>query len=247
MLVRLGTLLPSLLILAMAALAASCGSQEAPTSQPGVPTPTPRQLIQQSSRQMTALNTAKFDLFHEDDGSSQLFPGVELTRVEGDVDMPDRFAVSAEAISLFPRSFVRIDVVVSGDQALMTDFLNREKWNPFPIESLPFNFANLGRTLSDIILSMAALSLVGQESVDGVPSRRIRGTVGSAALAPLVPEAAEGFVLTMDLWIGEKKSLLRRVRIEGQILSTDQQDLVRVLRIRDFDEPVEITLPQHDP
>ena len=66
-------------------------------------------------------------------------------------------------------------------------------------------------------------------------------------MAPLVPEAAEGFVLTMDLWIGEKKSLLRRVRIEGQILSTDQPDLVRVLRIRDFDEPVEITLPQHDP
>ena len=232
------------LLLVAAAVAVSCGSQDTPTAQPGVPTSTPRQLIQQSSRQMAALNTARFELVHKDDGSSQLFPGVELTRIEGEVDMPDRFAVSAEALSLFPRSFIRIDVAVSGDRAMMTDFLNREKWNPFPVESLPFDFANLGSTLSDIILSMDSLSQVGEESVDGVLSRRIRGTVDSATMAALIPAAGEGFVLTLDLWIGERESLLRRVRIEGQILPTDRPDLVRVLSIKDFDRPVEITLPR---
>ena len=240
------------LLLAATAAALSCGSQDAPTPQSGLPatqqagapTSTPRQLIERSSREMAALDTVTFDLIHEDGGSSQLFPGMELTRVEGDVDMPDRFAVSAEAISLFPRSFIPIGVVVSGDRALMTDFLNREKWNPFPVESLPFNFANLGRTLSDIMLSMETPGQVGEESVDGVPSRRIRGTVASTALAVLIPEADEGFVLTMDLWIGKRGALLRQVRIEGQILSTDRPDLVRVLSIRDFDKPVKITFPQ---
>ena len=193
---------------------------------------------------MIALNTVRFELVHEDDGSSQLFPGMELTRVQGEVDMPDQFSVSAEAMSLFPRSFIGIDVAVSGDRALMTDLLNREKWNPLPVESLPFHFANLGGTLSDIILSMEGPSQVGEESVDGVPCRRIRGTVASAALTALIPAAAGGFVLTMDLWVGRGDALLRQVRIEGQILSTDRPDLVRVLRIRDFDKPVRITLPQ---
>lgn len=239
---RSGLLVGCLLLIATA-VALSCGSLTQ-TAQPGLPTSTPRQIIQQSSRQMAALNTARFELVHKDDGSSQLFPGVELTRIEGEVDMPDRFAVSAEALSFFPRSFIRIDVAVSGDQAMMTDFLNREKWNPFPVESLPFDFANLGSTLSAIILSMTGLGQVGAESIDGVPSRRIRGTVDSATMAALVPAAGEGFVLTLDLWIGERESLLRRVRIEGQILTTDRPGLVRILSIKDFDWPVQITLPR---
>ena len=232
----------------MAATALSCGSQEAPAPQSAAPTPTPRQLIEECSREMTALDTVRFELVHEDDGSSQLFPGMVLTRVVGEVDMPDRFAVSAEAMSLFPRSFIGIEVAVSGDRALMTDLLNPEEWNTLPVESLPFDFANLGGTLSDIVLSMddprEAPSEVGEETVDGVPSRHIRGTVGSAALEALIPAAVEGYVLTMDLWIGKERALLRQVRIEGQILSTDQPDLVRVLTIRDFDQPVNITLPQ---
>ncbi|MCE2405763.1 MAG: LppX_LprAFG lipoprotein [Dehalococcoidia bacterium] len=228
----------------MAATALSCGSQEAPAPQSAAPTPTPRQLIEQCSREMTALDTVRFELVHEGDGSSQLFPGMVLTRVVGEVDMPDRFAVSAEAMSLFPRSFIGLDVAVSGDRALMTDFLNPAEWNTLPVESLPFDFANLGGTLSDIILSMEDPREVGEETVDGVPSRHIRGTAGSAALAALIPAAVEGYVLTMELWIGKERALLRQVRIEGQILSTDQPDLVRVLTIRDFDQPVNITLPQ---
>ncbi len=232
------------LLFAVTAAALSCGSQEGPAESVVKPTPTPRELIEQCSREMTALDTVRFELVHEDDGSSQLFPGMVLTRVVGEVDMPDRFAVSAEAMSLFPRSFIGIEVAVSGDRALMTDLLNPEEWNTLPVESLPFDFADLGGTLSDIVLSMEGPSEVGEETVDGVPSRRIRGTVGSAALDTLIPAAVEGHVLNMDLWIGKERPLLRQVRIEGQILSTDQPDLVRVLTIRDFDQPVNIALPQ---
>ena len=236
-------LLLTLLLLAGVTLPLACGSADTPTPQSEAPTLTPQQVVEESGRHMAALNTASFQLVHQDEGSSQLFPGVELLKVQGVVDMPDRFAVAAEAISLFPRSFIPIDVVVSGDRAMMTDFLNREKWNPIPVESLPFDFANLGRTLSDIMLSMEGLTLVAEETVDGVPSWRIRGTVESATLAALVPAAVDGFELTLELWIGQKESLLRRVQIQGQILSTDRPDLVRVLSIWDFDEPVEIALP----
>jgi hypothetical protein len=201
-------------------------------------------VIEESSKRMTALNTARFELIHEAGGSSQLFPGVELQRVKGLVHMPDRFAVEAEAVSLFPRSFIEIDVVVSGDQALMTDLLNRDRWIRLPAQGLPFNFSNLGRTLSDIMLSMDNLSFSGGDTVDGVVSRRLKGSVTSDQLGALVPAADAGFQLAMDLWIGQGEPLLRKVRIQGQILSTDRPELVRVLHIWDFDEPVEIVLPR---
>ena len=193
---------------------------------------------------MVGLDTVRFSLIHEGDGSSQLFPGVGLTRVEGEVDMPDGFAMSAEAVSLFPRSFIDIELVVSGDRALMTDFLNRENWLSLPVETLPFDFADLGRTLGDVMLSMEAPVHVGEESVEGVPCRHISGAVESGRLAALIPGAAEGLPLAADLWIGKDEALLRQVRIQGRILSTDEPDLVRVLTMRDFDRPVEITLPQ---
>ena len=226
---------------------------ETPVAPPGstdtaVPTPTPvpsaRQVIENSSVKMLALNTASFTLEHEDEGSSELFPGVELQLVEGQVNIPDRFKVRAEAVSTFPpRSFFKIDVVVVEDQAVMTDFIIRGKWNPIPTENLPFNFADLGRTLSGIILSLEAPAFNGTEVVDGEQTRRIKGVVPSEALKPLVPASGLDYEVGLELWIDQTNSLLRKARIEGQLLSTDQTDVVRVLTIYDFDEPVEISLP----
>ncbi len=158
--------------------------------------------------------------------------------------MPDRFEVEVGAESIFPRSFVEIDVVVAENQAFMTDFINREKWNSISADSLPFNFADLGRTLADIMLAMEGPVFNGTEAVDGVPARRVRGMIPSEALSVLIPKTAEGFEVGLELWIGEAEGLLRKVRIEGQILASDRIDVVRVLRIFEFDEPVDISLPQ---
>ncbi len=192
---------------------------------------------------MIALETAAFSLEHEEEGSAQLFPGVELLSVKGQVNMPDRFKVNVEAVLAFPRTFLKIDIVVVEDQARMTDFINREKWIEVPVESLPFDFADLGRTLSDIILAMEQPEFRKAQVVDGVPSRHIVGTIPSEGLGALIPAADPGYELGLELWIGEPQGLLRRVRIQGKILSTDDPDVVRVLRIRAFDEPVEISLP----
>ncbi len=207
------------------------------------PTPSPLQILEKSSLRMLALDTASFTLSHEGDGSSQLLPGIQVQLVEGRVDMPDRFSVRVEAVSTFPRSFIEISVVAVGEEAYMTDFINRERLIPIPVGDLPFDFADLGRTLSDIIIAIQAPVVVGTESVEGVASWRIRGPVASEALGTLIPAAGPGYEVTLELWIGRADGLLTRVRIEGQVLSTDAPDLVRVLTIYDFDEPLEISLP----
>ena len=207
------------------------------------PTPTPEQVISLSSERMLELNTAQFTLKHEEEGSSQLFPGVELLLVQGKVRTPDRFEVSAEAMSTFPRSFIPVDVVVVGEQAFMTDFIHPDEWNDVPVGTLPFDFADLGRTLSDVMLSLQGPTFNGIEKVDGEQSWRVKGTLPSERLESLVPAADSGYQLGMELWIGQRQGWLRKVRIEGRILATDSPELIRVLTIYKFDEPVEISLP----
>ena len=59
----------------------------APTQEP-TPTPSPREVIERASNRMMTLNTARFSLVHDGEGSVELFPGVELQQLEGQVDMP---------------------------------------------------------------------------------------------------------------------------------------------------------------
>ena len=192
---------------------------------------------------MLALTTAHFTLEHEGDGSAQLFPGIELKQVTGEVDIPDKFKLRAEVVSAFPRSFFEIDIVVVGDKAFMTDFINSGKWNRWPVQSLPFDFADLGRTLNDIILDLQEPTFVGTEIIDDVPIWHIKGITLSENLDTLVPAAGSGYEVGLELWIGQPQGLLMKVRIRGQILDTDNPGVARVLTIHSFDEPVEILLP----
>ena len=231
----------------------SCGAASTPTPEPEpatvaptrepTPTPSPRDVIERASARMMDLDTARFSLVHEGEGSVQLFPGIELQQLEGQVDMPDRFRLSAEAMSTLFRSFIRIDVVVEGDRAFIRDFIDEDKWNPTPAESLPFDFTDLGSTLSDIMMDLEAPAFTGTEEMDGAPSQRVKGTVPSESLGVLVPGAHSGHRLELELWIGRPEGLLRKVRIEGRIVSTDSPGVVRILTIHSFGEPVEIALP----
>ena len=166
-----------------------------------------------------------------------------MKQVKGQVDMPDKFRINVEAVSSLPRSFVEVDIVAVRDQAYMTDIIHRDKWLLIELSALPFNFADLGRTLSGIVQSLQAPRIDGSDTVNGVPSWRIVGTVSSESLDTLVTAAEEGYRVALEVWIGQPQGLLRKVRIKGQILSTDLPDLVRVLTIHGFDQPVEITIP----
>lgn len=125
----------------------------------------------------------------------------------------------------------------------MTDLINKRKWNPVEPGVLPFNFANLGHTLSDIIDSVRDPHVIDISEMDGITVSRIKGTVPSEGLSPLVPTADPGFEVGLELWIGQERDLLRMVRIEGQVLSRDDPGVVRLLTLYDFDLPVDISLP----
>ena len=111
------------------------------------------------------------------------------------------------------------------------------------MELLPVNFANLGQTLSAILGSIESPSLDGAEALGERPVYLVQGRMDSGDLSRLVPNAAPGFNVMLELWLEQSSGLLRRVVITGQVISTDTVAAVRVLSLDDIDVPVEITPP----
>ena len=179
------TWLGLLLLLMLTVLAGSSSATSTPQT---TPTPGPQQLIGKSAARMVDLDTASFTLSHEDEASTNLFPGVDLNLIEGQVNMPDSFKIQVEAMTSFPlpRSFIQIDAVAAEGRAYMTDILIEGKWNEVTVDSLPFDFSDLGRTLSEIILAMENPHMNGTGKIGGVPTIRVKGTVPSEIMKSLV-------------------------------------------------------------
>jgi hypothetical protein len=237
-----------MLISALAALLVSfvvaCGAEAVATETP-TPTPVvdPRLVLRDAGSNILELQSAAFTLEHQK-GTTALIPGfLEMRKVSGVVDIPDRFKLTVEAESSAPRSFLEIRVVVIEDQAYLSD-PGTGRWSRVPVESLPFSFANLGRSLAGIIEAVDGPVLIGVERLEGRETHRIRGLIKSHGLSSIVPGAGPDFDVELDLWVEQVENLLLQVRISGRVVPTDIPDAVRLLTLDDINVPVDITPPE---
>lgn len=227
-------------LLITAVLALGCGAD--PTSQPER-TLDARVALREAVTELLALETAAFTLEHIS-GSTALIPGfLEMFKVSGVVEIPDRFELTVEAESIQPRSFVEVRVVTIDDLAYMTDIISG-KWLEVEPESLPFTFANFARTLAEIIEAVDSPAVVGTERIGDVETNQIRGQIMSEDLGGLVPRAADGLEVSLDLWLEQSTNMLQQVLISGRVIATDEPDTVRKLTLDDINLPVEISAPK---
>ena len=225
------------------ALATGCGSGvTASPAKPPEQETDPKVALRQAVFEILRLESAAFTLEHLR-GTTALIPGfLEMNKVSGVVDIPDRFRLKVQAESLFPPAFVEINIVVIEDRAFMTD-PGTGRWSEQAPESLPINLSNLGRTLANIIEAVEAPTLLGSEELKGYDTYRIEGRIKSQNLSELVPGADEGLDVRLDLWLDRDRSLLRKVLITGRVVSSDAADTVRLLTLDDINLPVEISPP----
>ena len=209
-----------------------------------IPAPTspldPQALLRQSAQRVMALESGAFDLEHRQ-GATLLLPGVEMTRVYGKVEVPDKFFLTVEA--QVSGTFAEAQIALVDGQAYMTNFITGQ-WQPAPRDALPFNFADLGNTLAGIIQAVRDPALVATEALEGAPAHRIMGKVKSEDLSALVPAAAEGFDVALELWVDETSKLPRQVLITGPVVATDTPDTVRVFTLDASPVTVEFTPPR---
>ena len=236
----LAVLVAALLLLSVAA---GCGL--APTPVPLAtlqPTLDPRETLALAVTNLLELKSASFTLEHKA-GSTTLLPGLVMKKATGVVDIPDRLRLTVEAEMAAPRTFVEINVITIGEDAYMTDLFSGQ-WRTVPLDSLPVNFRDFGQTLADIVDAVDGPSFSGAEEIEGRQHQRVIGTVPSEALAALVPGAAEGLEVELELLLERESFLLSRVLITGPVLTGDVPETVRLLLIDDFNEPVDITPPE---
>jgi len=225
----------------MVGLLAACGTNLATeTPEDGVEVD-PGPVLEQAVTQLLALESASFSLNHLK-GSTALVPGVSMTKVSGEISIPDRFSVTVEAQSEFPKSYLEISIVRIEDTAYMTSIFGGG-WNQISPDSLPFNLFGLGQTLAGIMDAMQTPQVLGEERLNGIDTLYIGGAIDSQDLAQLVPGAGEGFPVGLELWLDQSQGLLQKVLIVGRVVPMDDTDTVRELTLRDINRPVNIEVP----
>lgn len=222
-------------------LLVACNSDQAAETPSAVAGIDARQAMEQAIDQLLALESARFNLEHLE-GATELFPGVLMSKAYGVVSIPDRFRVTVEAESIFPRSYLEISIITIDDTSYMTGIFSGQ-WNEVATESLPFNLSGLGQTLADIVAAVQEPQAAGAERLNGVDTLHIKGEIASEDLSGLVPGAGEGFSVRLDLWL-EKNGLLRQVNIIGRVVPTDDENTVRQLTLDDINLPVVINPPK---
>ncbi len=227
--------------LLMVGLLAACGIDRTTQTPEDEREVDPGPVLEQAVTQLLALESASFSLNHLK-GSTALVPGVSMTKVSGEISIPDRFSVTVEAQSEFPKSYLEISIVRIEDTAYMTSIFGGG-WNQISPDSLPFNLFGLGQTLAGIMDAMQTPQVLGEERLNGIDTLYIGGAIDSQDLAQLVPGAGEGFPVGLELWLDQSRGLLQKVLIVGKVVPMDDTDTVRELTLRDINQPVNIEVP----
>ena len=123
-------------------------------------------VLLQAVEQLMGLESASFSLNHIK-GSTDLMPGVLMTKISGEVSIPDRSRVTVEAQIEFPKSYVDIDIVRIQKTAFMTSIFGGD-WNQVSAESLPFNLSGLGLTMAEIVEAIQNPKVLGEEHLNGI-------------------------------------------------------------------------------
>lgn len=196
------------------------------------------QVIQKAAPAIQAANSFHFTL--ETGKVPKAPPGIFINGVDGDVAKPNK--LSGDVTATYSGIPVKIKVVVDGKDQYWTDPASG-KWGPMPSALNMADFFDPSKGISDIIANIKGVTSDGTEKIEDTDTYRLKGSVPATALKALSSEVTATGDLGTTLWIGASDFLLRKVRLEGPLLSGEPSDLVRTITIKDYNKEVKIETP----
>jgi hypothetical protein len=168
--------------------------------------------LQDLADQWADTDTAHFDL--DIDGKTYLDAdeNIELKSAEGDLKRPDQVSAKADVGVSFA-SF-DVDLIVIGDDAYMTNFLNGD-WERAP-SNFDFNPALIfddDSGIGAILEEMDDARIGGESQINGHDAVEISGTVPQGDVSKLVAGALEGDEIGIRLWMDAETSELLRISL----------------------------------
>lgn len=207
-------------------------------------------LLEAAAGALAALETFGFELATTR-GSSTILEGFELKEVAGVVRRP--LDVEAEVTVGLPIGEITITAVGLDGQFWVQDPLSDGEWMSFNSDPQIQSLINPTVLVTNAVRLVQDAQITGNEEVDGVETTVVEGTVdfssslGSIASAEGESEALQQFLAEgardVTFWIDEENRIVE-IEIRGPIFATESDDVVRVIRFFDFNEPVQIEVPE---
>ena len=212
-------------------------------------------VLERAAAAMALLQSFRFRLTTER-GATTILEAVELVSVEGGVERPDRFQATINARLAF--ATISLDVVGVGETVWIEDPLSAEGgYQQVSVETGLADLLNPDRLLLQAVGLIEQPTIAGEDTLDGVTATVVEGDfrplralelAGTPVPTPTAEEQAEvGLVLDeplfAQLWIEVGSDRVIQLAFQGRLTSLEDPGIIRVLRLFDFDQPLDIQPP----
>ena len=167
--------------------------------------------------------------------------GLQLTAAEGDVLVPDRFR--AQVSGTFAGISLTTQLVAIGGKLWIKNPLTGS-WQKVDVGTTPAFLLDPQKGVLGVMLGVTGLKNDGSEDIGDVATFRVRGKADVSKVAPLVAVSAGTGSVEVELWIGKKDKILRRIRVVGAVAKGEPADATRVVELSRFGEAVTIEAPK---
>ena len=199
----------------------------------------PAEIISRSSNVLSGIKTFRFGLAH-DNGNTILSNGIEVPNASGSVMVPDSYTLDAD--TLVSGLFLNTRVTVVNQDSYMTHPITR-KWQLLEPGTSPFGTFNPVSLVASILEQIEEPQIAPAEA-SKVGSYVIDGHLPTTALKSLTSDVDET-APRLDVRVTIDSSSLYPVeaRITGRATTTESRDLVRTVRLFEFNADISIEPP----
>lgn len=219
-------------------IAAACGESQGTDSV--TPTPAPPDIptiLKMTGETMQNLSTFHVILQHEG-GTTQFAPGIVLNEAEAEIVNPDRMSASFSA--QFGNMAVNSEFITIGNETWLTNPLSGE-WETVELDVSPLGFFNPRQGISAILAEVH--SVAEPPDVNG-SVYTLMGSVPAKALESLLGSSIEGATVATRLVIDTDGYFLTEASVDGRVVPTDVEGVVRHLSMSRFNEPMVVEPPE---
>ncbi len=215
-----------------------------PTPVPPTPTPLPdaKTIAKNSAEKLVAVNSLHF-IIEIKQGRVDLYQGITLKKADGDFLRPDRFQAKLR-IGIMAGQADAETIGVGNDEwlkapPLFTQWLLLPPDVGFKPDVLFDKDKGLGATAS----KLNDLKLAGSETIDGVDSWHLAGTVPGPDIAHLTANTLGKNEVLFDMWVSKADSLVRQVTFKEAGNADPKTASSWLITFSKFNEPVTVNKP----
>lgn len=203
-------------------------------------------LLRQAAQTMADLDTFTFEL-ETIQGESTILEGFTLESITGAIRRP--FDFTATVSVGVPFGTIDLNAVGTEGKAWIQNPLDDGAWVDLADAADVIALVNPDRLILSSIGVIQDARIQDTEQVGGVETTRIAGTIDFAQAADqlgggdieLPPEVSQSPIPVL-IWIDPEHRVVE-IEIEGPILTSESDDVIRSVTFADFNEPVEIEVP----